>query len=166
MSSSADLYGGPDPEDDGDYAEDQFDEEGGEEIDKTDFALKDQDVTFKRLNAAHPELVQDYVEAVLPKLALKVFPAGPFTDGSNGDEHHRTYPFLTKYERTRIIGQRANELSLGARAYIQVPDHVTDVREIARLELEQKRLPYIVKRPLPNGQYEYWRLSDLMILPN
>jgi len=165
MSSSADLYGGPDVEDDGEFVDDQFEEEGVE-IDKTDYALKDQDVTFKRLNAAHPELVQDYVEAVLPKLALKVFPAGPFTDASNGDENHRTYPFLTKYERTRIIGQRANELSLGARAYIQVPEHVTDVREIARLELEQKRLPYIVKRPLPNGQYEYWRLSDLMILPN
>ncbi len=165
MSSSAELYGGPDVEDDVENM-DEFEEEETEEIDKTDFALKDQDVTFKRLNAAHPELVQDYVEAVLPKLPLKVFPAGPFTDASNGDENHRTYPFLTKYERTRIIGQRANELSLGARAYIQVPEHVTDVREIARMELEQKRLPYIVKRPLPNGQYEYWRLSDLMILPN
>jgi DNA-directed RNA polymerases I, II, and III subunit RPABC2 len=165
MSSSAELYGGPDVEDDVENV-DEFEEEETEEIDKTDFALKDQDVTFKRLNAAHPELVQDYVETVLPKLPLKVFPAGPFTDAGNGDENHRTYPFLTKYERTRIIGQRANELSLGARAYIQVPEHVTDVREIARLELDQKRLPYIVKRPLPNGQYEYWRLSDLMILPN
>jgi DNA-directed RNA polymerase I, II, and III subunit RPABC2 len=163
MSSSAEPYGPVD--DEGDYDE-QYEEEVVEEVDKTDFTLKDQDLTFKRLNAAHPELVQDYVEAIIPKLALKVFPAGPFTDGGGGDENHRTYPFLTKYERTRIIGQRANELSLGARAYIQVPEHVTDVREIARLELEQKRLPYIVKRPLPNGQYEYWRLSDLMILPN
>jgi DNA-directed RNA polymerase I, II, and III subunit RPABC2 len=166
MSSSADLYGAQEVEDDGEFVDEQFEGEENVEIDKTDFALKDQDITFKRLNAAHPELVQDYVEAVIPRLALKVFPAGPFTDGSNGDENHRTYPFLTKYERTRIIGQRANELSLGARAYIQVPEHVTDVREIARLELDQKRLPYIVKRPLPNGEYEYWRLSDLMILPN
>ncbi len=163
MSNSAEPYVPVD--DEGDYDE-QYEEDAVEEVDKTDFTLKDQDLTFKRLNAAHPELVQDYVEAVIPKLALKVFPAGPFTDGGGGDEHHRTYPFLTRYERTRIIGQRANELSLGARAYIQVPEHVTDVREIARLELEQKRLPYIVKRPLPNGQYEYWRLSDLMILPN
>jgi DNA-directed RNA polymerase I, II, and III subunit RPABC2 len=41
---------------------------------------------------------------------------------------------------------------------------MTDVREIARLELEQKKLPFIVKRPLPNGTYEYWRLADLMQL--
>ncbi len=163
MASREELYGGPEVEEDAEFDYDETGEE--EEIDKTDYTMKDQDVTFKRLNAAHPELVQDYMEAVLPKLALKVFPAGPFTDGGAGDEHHKTYPFLTKYERTRIIGQRANELSLGSRAYIQVPEHVTDVREIARLELEQKRLPYIVKRPLPNGQYEYWRLADLMILP-
>jgi DNA-directed RNA polymerase subunit K/omega len=164
MSSSADLYGAG--EEDVEINDEQYEDEEAVEVDKTDFTLKDQDLTFKRLNSAHPELVQDYVEAVLPKLALKVFPAGPFKDGGGGDENHLTYPFLTKFERTRIIGQRANELSLGARAYIQVPEHVTDVREIARLELEQKRLPYIVKRPLPNGQYEYWRLADLMILPN
>jgi DNA-directed RNA polymerase I, II, and III subunit RPABC2 len=66
---------------------------------------------------------------------------------------------------TKIIGHRANELSLGASPYIPVPEHITDVREIARLELAQKRLPYIIKRPLPTGKYEYWRLSDLIILP-
>lgn len=163
MASREDLYAGPDADEDADYDYEEAGEE--DELEKTDYTMKDQDVTFKRLNAAHPELVQDYMEAVLPRLALKAFPAGPFTDGGANDEHHKTYPFLTKYERTRIIGQRANELSLGARAYIQVPEHVTDVREIARMELEQKRLPYIIKRPLPNGQYEYWRLADLMILP-
>jgi hypothetical protein len=41
---------------------------------------------------------------------------------------------------------------------------VTDVKEIARLELEQKRLPFIIKRPLPNGTFEYWRLMDLLLL--
>jgi hypothetical protein len=38
------------------------------------------------------------------------------------------------------------------------------VREIARLELEQKRLPFIIKRPLPNGKFEYWRLYDMMVV--
>jgi DNA-directed RNA polymerase I, II, and III subunit RPABC2 len=81
-----------------------------------------------------------------------------------GDPKHRTYPFLTLYEKTKIIGLRANQLSQGARPFISVPDYVTDVRDIARLELEQKRLPYIIKRPLPNGKFEYWRLYDLLIL--
>ena len=41
---------------------------------------------------------------------------------------------------------------------------MTDVLEIARLELEQKRLPYIVKRPMPDGTFEYFRLSDLLVV--
>ena len=41
---------------------------------------------------------------------------------------------------------------------------MTDVYDIAKAELEAKRLPYILKRPLPDGEYEYWRLADLMIL--
>jgi DNA-directed RNA polymerase I, II, and III subunit RPABC2 len=84
--------------------------------------------------------------------------------GDKKDPNHKTYPFLTNYERTKIIGLRANQISKGAVPYIVIPKHVTDVRDIARMELEQKRLPFIIKRPLPNGSYEYWRLSDLLIL--
>jgi DNA-directed RNA polymerase I, II, and III subunit RPABC2 len=115
---------------------------------------------LKKLYQQHPECVLEYVESVIPKLPLKVNP--PSRD--NPDSNHKTYPFLTVYEKTKIIGLRANQLSQGSRPFITVPEHVTDVREIARLELEQKRLPFIVKRPLPNGKYEYWRLADLMIL--
>jgi DNA-directed RNA polymerase I, II, and III subunit RPABC2 len=59
---------------------------------------------------------------------------------------------------------RANQLSQGARPYISVPDYITDVLEIARLELAQRRLPYLIRRPMPDGTHEYWRLSDLLIL--
>jgi hypothetical protein len=41
---------------------------------------------------------------------------------------------------------------------------VVEPLEIAKLELEQRRLPYIIKRPMPDGSFEYWRLSDLMVL--
>ena len=112
---------------------------------------------LRKLYAQHPELIVDYVETVRQKLSLKE--AQPMTD-----PNHKTYPFLTLYERTKIIGLRANQLSQGSRPFIAVPEHITDVRDIARLELEQKRLPFIVKRPLPNGLYEYWRLTDLLIL--
>jgi len=115
---------------------------------------------LKRLYQQHPECLLDYVEQVIPKIPLAVLPA----DGSGIDVHHRTYPFLTNYERTKIIGLRANQISKGAVPFISVPSHVTDVKEIARIELEQKRLPFIIKRPLPNGTFEYWRLSDLLLL--
>lgn len=116
---------------------------------------------LKKLYQQHPECQLDYVEQVLPKLKVAALPA----IGETVDGNHRTYPFLTHYERTKIIGLRANQLSKGSVPFIAVPKHITDVREIARLELEQKRLPYIIKRPLPNGTYEYWRLADLLILP-
>ena len=77
---------------------------------------------------------------------------------------HTTYPFLTIYEKAAVIGLRANQLSQGIRPFVTVPKQVTDVRQIARLELEQKKIPFIIKRPLPNGTYEYWRLADLMLI--
>jgi DNA-directed RNA polymerase I, II, and III subunit RPABC2 len=120
---------------------------------------------LRKLYAVHPELIVDYIETVLQKVSLKsVQPSGRDPSDVNYDENHKTYPFLTLYERTKIIGLRANQLSQGARPFVSIPAHVTDVREIARMELAQKKLPYIVKRPLPNGTFEYWRLSDLMLL--
>lgn len=113
-----------------------------------------------KLYQQHPECILDYVEDVIPKLDQKYVVPG----GDKIDNNHRTYPFLTNFERTKIIGLRANQISRGSTPFIDVPRHITDVRDIARLELEQKRLPYIIKRPLPNGKFEYWRLIDLIIL--
>lgn len=136
---------------------------------------------FKRLYASHPECVLDYVEETVNKIPLKVNPprrvtalelANVIVDAkpeeratdriSNLDEAHKSYPYITRYEYTRIIGFRANQLSQGAKPFINVPEHVSDVREIARLELAEKRLPFIIKRPMPDGKYEYWRLQDLL----
>ncbi len=123
-----------------------------------------QEFSLRKLYQQHPECLLDFIEATIPKLDVTQAPAGPPATGTNGDPNHRTRPWLTDYERTRIIGFRANQLSKGMRPFIRVPEHITDVREIAAIELEQKRLPYILKRPLPNGQFEYWRLVDLLIL--
>lgn len=118
-------------------------------------------VEFDPLSALlkhHPECVIDYAETVAPKLPLTQ--ATP----EDLDTNHKSVPFLTQYEKTMILGKRANQLSQNARPYIVVSDHISNVMEIARMELEQKRLPFILKRPMPDGTFEYWRLSDLMIL--
>lgn len=119
---------------------------------------------LSKIYLQHPELAVDYREMVYPKLNPSVLPGG----GDGNDPSHTTYPYITLYEKTKIIGVRANQLSQGAKPFINVPEYVTDVIQIARLEYEQKRLPFIIKRPLPNGKYEYWRLTDLMndILPS
>jgi DNA-directed RNA polymerase subunit K/omega len=115
---------------------------------------------LKRLYQQHPECNLDYIEQVIPKIPLQFIPPG----GDKADSNHRTYPFLTNFEKTKIIGLRANQISKGSVPFISVPKHITDVKDIAKLELEQKRLPFIIKRPLPNGQFEYWRLADLLVL--
>jgi DNA-directed RNA polymerase subunit K/omega len=108
----------------------------------------------------HPEIWPDYEEAVMEKLIIR----DAYPPSAAVDKRHTTYPFLTVYEKTKIMSLRAAQLARGAHPYIDVPDYLTDVYEIAKAELEAKRLPYIVKRPLPNGEFEYWRLSDLMII--
>jgi len=135
-------------------------EEGYDENIVEEEIVQDMRPELKRLYQQHPECILDYVEQVIPKMKLQFVPPG----GTNIDDNHRTYPFLTNFEKTKIIGLRANQLSKGSLPFISIPKHVTDVKDIARLELEQKRLPFIVKRPLPNGTFEYWRLIDLLIL--
>jgi DNA-directed RNA polymerase subunit K/omega len=107
----------------------------------------------------HPETILDYAEKVTPYIPLQQVPP---SEGK--DPAHKTQPFLSVYERTKILGFRANQLAQGAPPYIARPEHVTSVFDIAKMELEQRRLPYIIKRPLPDGTFEYWRLSDMMII--
>lgn len=104
----------------------------------------------------HPEICPDYRFAVDRKLPLN-------SQQGSGDPNHTTYPFLTLYEQTKVLSFRASQLAHGATPFIAVPDHITKVDDIARLELAEKRLPYIIKRPLPDGTFEYWKLADLML---
>jgi len=74
-----------------------------------------------------------------------------------------TKPFLTIYEKTRIIGIRAQQIANGDTVYL---DYISRPRpspiELAKLELEKKRSPVIVKRTLPNGNIENWRISEFV----
>jgi len=86
------------------------------------------------------------------------------TRNKNGiitDELHKTSPILTKYEKTRILGQRAKQIEAGGIALVQIPPNVIDSYLIAKLELAQNKIPFIIRRPLPNGGMEYWYVSDL-----
>jgi DNA-directed RNA polymerase subunit K/omega len=73
---------------------------------------------------------------------------------------NKTKPVLSKYERTKILGLRAQQLASGSKALINVPAHVTETLDIAEMELEQRKIPYILKREIGN-RYEYWKLEDL-----
>jgi len=80
------------------------------------------------------------------------------------DALHRTLPMLTKYEKSRVLGQRAKQINDGATPFVKVPEGVIDGYLIAIKELEEKKIPFIIRRPLPNGGSEYWHLEDLEII--
>lgn len=85
-------------------------------------------------------------------------------NGTIVDPLHKTLPFLTKYEKTRILGERTHQINSGSKPFVQIESDVIDGYLIALAELEEKKIPFIVKRPLPNGGCEYWKLKDLEII--
>lgn len=80
------------------------------------------------------------------------------------DELHKTIPILTKFEKTRILGQRTMQLNGGHKPFVKVDREIIDNRHIAEMELSSKRIPFIIRRTLPNGGAEYWNLRDLEII--
>ena len=104
----------------------------------------------------HPPSESEGKESELQKVTLR--------ETNHIDPNHCTYPFLTNYERTKCISFRASQIANGAKPYTMIPPGMTDSYEIAKLELEQRRLPFIIKRPIPDGSFEVWKLSDLMIV--
>lgn len=86
-------------------------------------------------------------------------------NGNIIDELHKTLPILTKYEKARILGLRASQINNGAQIFVKPKIKTFDGYLIAIQELEEKKIPFIVKRPLPmGGGCEYWKLDDLEII--
>ena len=63
-------------------------------------------------------------------------------------------PTLTRFEKARIMGARALQLSLGAPPFIEIPETAKTSLDIAMEELEQRVIPIIIRRSLPNGDYQ------------
>lgn len=71
--------------------------------------------------------------------------------------------FLTRYEKARIVGARALQLSFGAPMLIEKPTDVIDPIKIAILELNAKILPLTIRRANPNGEYQDIPINNLII---
>jgi DNA-directed RNA polymerase I, II, and III subunit RPABC2 len=137
------------------------DDENMDDDEDTDSKLKkfDKDLREDYLVNFHPEsLIQNYDE--IYNLARVVRDA----NGVVVDSLHRTLPMMTKYEKTRILGQRAKQINDGATPFVKVPEGVIDGYLIAIKELEEKKIPFIIRRPLPNRGSEYWMVEDLEIV--
>ena len=140
---------------------DETDSEDDSEDDEDDDEFKklENDISKEYLMSYHPELKNiNYNELIaLSKI----------TRNKNGiivDPLHKTFPYLTKFERAKILGQRAKQINNGSAIFVKVTPNIIDGHTIALMELQQKKIPFIIKRPLPNGSNEYWKVSDLNIL--
>eukprot|EP00906_Rhabdomonas_costata_P035262 RCo049549 len=71
-----------------------------------------------------------------------------------------TTPFLTKYERARVLGTRALQISMGAPVLVPITGE-QDPLLIAQKELSNGKIPFIIRRHLPSGEYEDWPVSEL-----
>lgn len=81
------------------------------------------------------------------------------------DNLHKTLPILSKYEKSRILGIRASQINNGAQILVKPKIKTFDGYLIAQQELEERKIPFIIKRPLPmGGGCEYWKLNDLEIV--
>ncbi|OAG29217.1 DNA-directed RNA polymerases I, II, and III subunit RPABC2 [Nematocida displodere] len=76
-------------------------------------------------------------------------------------EKRYTSPIMTKFERAKILGIRAQQISMSAPIMVEYGDE-TDPIEIAKKELREKKTPLIVLRRLPDNTYEKWPVKDLI----
>ena len=67
---------------------------------------------------------------------------------------------LTKFELVRILGERTNQLTMGAKPLVKNINGLS-YEKIAEAELLLNMLPFKIKRPLPNGMFEIWSLDEL-----
>ena len=77
-------------------------------------------------------------------------------------KERRTSRFLTKFERARVIGERAIQISNNADVFVDVPEGMLDPLKIAEKELKERKIPFVIRRYLPNGEYEDWEVNDLI----
>lgn len=137
-------------------ADEYLNDSDDESTDENYLQKFNKNLTEKYINENHPEVLSHNFDEI-SKLMRVV---------RNDENHiidplHKTLPFLTKFEKTRIIGQRAKQIETGSTPFIKVPDNIMDGYLIAELELQQKKIPFIIRRPIPNGTCEYWDVNDL-----
>ncbi|KAL0304227.1 UNVERIFIED_CONTAM: DNA-directed RNA polymerases II, IV and V subunitA [Sesamum radiatum] len=96
---------------------------------------------------------------------------GPDPIEGEGDEKQEQEPverprktskYMTKYERARILGTRALQISMNAPVMVELEGE-TDPLEIAMKELRERKIPFTIRRYLPDGSYEDWGVDELIV---
>ena len=111
---------------------------------------------IKTDNSIYDDNDTDIFDQIDPEIELKRNLRVP-------DNERITIPKLTKYEKVRLLGTRAKQISDGSKVFIK-SKKVRNAMDIAELELKHKVIPLKIKRPLPNGKYEIWSIKELELV--
>jgi len=101
---------------------------------------------------------EEYIETTQNTLDLNYF----YQNYETMKKSYKTSPKLSKYEITKVLSERAQQIANGSISFLKNAETFSNVHEIALEELKQKKIPYIIERPIPNG-VEYWKLEDCHI---
>jgi DNA-directed RNA polymerase subunit K/omega len=77
-------------------------------------------------------------------------------------KNNTTSPVMTVFEKSLVLGKRATQIAYGAEPLFDVPARLTKVEEIAEEELRLGKNPFMIKRDLGNGKFEYWAVRDMI----
>jgi len=141
----------------GDDEDDEDDDDDDEDEDEY-FRKFDDNMKANVISEYHPEMLHHNYEEIEALTRIT------YVDEVISDPLHRTIPILTKYEKARVLGERAKQINSGAKPFVPVDETLIDGYLIALKELEEKKIPFIIRRPLPSGACEYWKLKDLEML--
>ena len=83
-------------------------------------------------------------------------------------EPRKTREYFTKYEYTTLLATRAEQIAQGAKPLVSLDGLKTSdpmfVWNVAKREIEQRKLPFLIRRQMPNDTAEYWSAQDLEVI--
>jgi len=132
----------------GEYGE--HDDDGGDDV-SVDEDYKDESEEFEEDEEGNdPNLIEDNNDIIQEG-------SGQFKP----QKERISTKFLTKYERARVLGARALQISKNAPLLVDIEPGEWDPLKIAEKELVNRKIPFIIRRYLPDGSFEDWRLDEL-----
>ena len=120
----------------------------------------DNDYEEEFQEADEPDNLDDDLEQANEQEQIDILPADE-ADKKNSEKI--TTPYMTKYERARVLGTRALQIAMCAPVMVELEGE-TDPLQIAMKELKQRKIPIIIRRYLPDNSYEDWGIDELIIV--
>lgn len=151
---------------------DDIEEQEEETIDNLDDELEkekeeeDEEAEDIEPDAEEEDDLSEYFEStVIPITETKSFLSTIEEITNDQTRNRKTLPILSKYEKAKIIGIRAQQIAMGSYVYLDdIKDKINPL-DIAKEELRQKRTPLLVRRTISSKKgnvFEDWRIEELI----